>query len=284
MRYFLALFGMSRFVDDNAVVDLTLTENLPGAEGYDIDTVLGEDSELQALELQAERSRALVSERSIALSRAKNELHRLESAISARTKSLVDAAERKVDWIGRQFPWDDKLAHELRTTFKISSFRPLQREAVNAYLSKRDVFAVLPTGGGKSLIYQICAVVARGITVVVSPLVALMHDQTAQLRKLGIKAYCLDSNTAKEEVAEIFSTALPAASKKRSCETCILFVTPERCAKSKKLLSRLQISYDDTPRRLSHFVIDEAHCMFVAYSLRYVLLVRAFVMPFPPVP
>lgn len=282
---------MSGFVvDDDAVVDLTSAEKPSGAEGYDIDTVLGEDAELQALELQAVRSRALVSERSVALSQAKNELHRLESAISRRTKSLVDAAERRVDWVGRQFPWDDKLSHELRTTFKISSFRPLQREAINAYLSKRDVFAVLPTGAGKSLIYQICAVVAGGITVVVSPLVALMHDQTAQLRKLGVKAFCLDSNTAKSEVAEIFSTALPPASKKRSCATCILFVTPERCAKSKKLLSRLQIAYDDTPRGLSHFVIDEAHCMFVfAASLCcsffcYLLRVRPSFVPSPAVP
>jgi superfamily II DNA helicase RecQ len=88
-----------------------------------------------------------------------------------------------------------------------------------------------------------------------------MHDQARQLRKLKLKAYCLDSNTPKDEVGELFATVLPSASKKRASGTVILFVTPERCAKSKKLLARLQLAYNETPRALSHFVIDEAHCI-----------------------
>jgi ATP-dependent DNA helicase Q1 len=132
---------------------------------------------------------------------------------------------------------------------------------VNASLSGRDVVAVLPTGAGKSLVYQLCALVSGGITVVVCPLLALMHDQAAQLRKLNVQAFCLEASATKEEVAQIFAQVLPPASKRRTVETALLFVTPERIMKSKKLMARLQVAYDESPRGLSHFVVDEAHCI-----------------------
>jgi hypothetical protein len=123
--------------DHDDVVDLTEAEPAPaGASGYDPQAVLREDEQLQWLNSQAKRARGAVAERSLALSKAKAELHRYELAIGARTKTLVEEAEKRVDWVGRAFPWDHKLADVLRDTFKISSFRPLQKEAINAYLSK----------------------------------------------------------------------------------------------------------------------------------------------------
>lgn len=254
-------------IDDNDdIVDLT--DDRSSSRGRNshhcdelanIDSALQNDKELQALLLQKGRAHCLVQDCSLALSQARAELHRCETRVSARTKALVDAAEGKLDWVGREFPFDEKVATALRDVFKISSFRPLQREAINALLSKRDVLGVLPTGAGKSLIYQLTAVVAGGVTLVVSPLLALMHEQKMSMRQLGISAFSLDAKTPKPEAAEIWSKCLPPASQKQDPGAMLIFVTPERVVKSKKLMNRLQIAYDRKPCALSQIVLDEAH-------------------------
>src|SRR5579863_3648540 len=81
----------------------------------------------------------------------------------------------------------------LRTTFGFEAFRPGQAEIVAAILDGRDVLAVMPTGSGKSLCYQLPALLRDGLTVVVSPLIALMRNQVAQLRGYGIAAAALNS-------------------------------------------------------------------------------------------
>ncbi len=265
--------------DDMGGVDLTdeVETSNPARDvlGYDCDALLRDDPELVSWRAKERDARETVSTCLQALSEAKSELHRIETAISQRVKSVVDAAERKIDWVGRRFPWDGVLLDTLRDVFSISSFRPLQREAVNAILSGRDVLAIMPTGHGKSLLYQLTAVVDRGLTVVVSPLVALIYDQRSALFRLGISAHCLEANTSKDEVNSVFSEVLPTGRKsgdasrtstKETCEwkrnefePCILFVTPERIAKSKKLMSRLQLAYSEG--RLTRFAIDEAHCV-----------------------
>lgn len=78
----------------------------------------------------------------------------------------------------------------------VSSFRPLQREAIVALLSGRDVLLVMATGAGKSLCFQLPAVVTKGVTVVISPLIALMRDQVNKLQELGIKCALLNSTLA----------------------------------------------------------------------------------------
>src|SRR5690606_32016453 len=85
------------------------------------------------------------------------------------------------------------LSAELQATFGYSSFRPLQREIIEATLAGRDVFAVMPTGGGKSLCFQLPALLRPGLTVVVSPLIALMKDQVDQLQAAGVAATYLNS-------------------------------------------------------------------------------------------
>ncbi len=86
----------------------------------------------------------------------------------------------------------DKALTALRRTFGFKSFKPHQREIVDAVLQGRDVFAVLPTGGGKSLCYQLPALVLPGLTVVISPLVSLMKDQVDAAVDLGIPASLLN--------------------------------------------------------------------------------------------
>ncbi len=91
------------------------------------------------------------------------------------------------------------LEDTLHRTFGYSTFRPLQREIMEASLAGRDVFALLPTGGGKSLCFQLPALIRPGLTVVVSPLIALMKDQVDQLQAAGVSATFLNSTLGAAE-------------------------------------------------------------------------------------
>jgi ATP-dependent DNA helicase RecQ len=135
----------------------------------------------------------------------------------------------------------------LKTVFGFESYRPLQREIVAATISGRDVLAVLPTGGGKSLCYQLPALVLDSLTLVVSPLIALMHDQLTALEELGIPAVVLNSSLEPEEYRR-------AAERVRSGEARLLYAAPEAIP-SGRLLSVLS----DRPPGL--IVVDEAHCI-----------------------
>ncbi len=131
--------------------------------------------------------------------------------------------------------------------FGHSSFRPLQEEVVDAILEKQDVLMILPTGGGKSLCYQLPTLLMEGVTVVVSPLLALMHDQVVALRANGISAAMLSSMQDMEESQQIEEQL-------RKGEIKLLYVAPERLTNGYflNLLHQLHINF---------FVIDEAHCV-----------------------
>src|SRR5579863_8400852 len=88
----------------------------------------------------------------------------------------------------------DALEAVLTERFRLPAFRPMQREAITNALAGRDTLVVMPTGGGKSLCYQLPALLLPGITLVISPLIALMKDQVDRLRKLGISAVALNSS------------------------------------------------------------------------------------------
>lgn len=89
-------------------------------------------------------------------------------------------------------------------------FRPLQREAVNATLSGRDTFVIMPTGGGKTLCFLLPAVVEDGLTLVISPLKSLMLDQVEQIQRLGVTAVRLTGDTSREESRGVFRSLLDA--------------------------------------------------------------------------
>ncbi|GIU01079.1 ATP-dependent DNA helicase RecQ [Sulfurovum sp. TSL6] len=131
--------------------------------------------------------------------------------------------------------------------FGHSAFRPLQEEVVDAILAKQDVLMILPTGGGKSLCYQLPTLLMEGITVVVSPLLALMHDQVVALKENGIAAEMLSSMQNLEESQKI-------EARLRAGEIKLLYVAPERLTNAYflNLLHQLPINF---------FVIDEAHCV-----------------------
>src|SRR5271156_2449678 len=113
----------------------------------------------------------------------------------------------------------------LRTTFGFDGFRPGQAEIVAAILDGRDVLAVMPTGSGKSLCYQLPALIRDGLTVVVSPLIALMRNQVAQLRGYGVAAAALNSsNDAGENRAVLDKIARG--------DLRLVYVAPERLVRS----------------------------------------------------
>ncbi len=140
--------------------------------------------------------------------------------------------------------------HEiLKTTFGYNSFRGEQEEIINTVISGTDALVIMPTGGGKSLCFQIPALVNKGLTIVVSPLIALMNDQVAALKQLDIKAATLHSNIDQGQTNQIYQDIAQGKIK-------LLYVSPE------KLLSEGFIKYLKT-QPVSLFAIDEAHCVSV---------------------
>jgi ATP-dependent DNA helicase RecQ len=135
----------------------------------------------------------------------------------------------------------------LKSTFGYDSFKPYQREVIQNVLQKRDTLAILPTGGGKSLCYQIPALIFPGLTVVVSPLIALMKDQVEQLHEIGVPALFLNSSLSPDEYAANMDYV-------RTGKTKLLYVAPETL-----LTTRLFNLLHSLP--LDCLTIDEAHCI-----------------------
>ena len=159
----------------------------------------------------------------------------------------------ETDWETGQFSWSSKVMSVLKTHFKVDSLRPLQASAINATLSGRDLVLIMPTGGGKSLCYQLPALVGEGITLVISPLVSLMEDQMIAVTSMGIESAMLNASSSKAEVKRVHGAMTEAKS-----SLLLLYVTPEKLAKSKRFMSKLEKMYE--MGRLVRIVIDEVHC------------------------
>ncbi|KAJ3568927.1 hypothetical protein NPX13_g6255 [Xylaria arbuscula] len=157
-------------------------------------------------------------------------------------------------------PWSSEVQQVLRDRFQMSGFRCNQLEAINATLAGEDAFVLMPTGGGKSLCYQLPAVVrsgkTRGITLVICPLISLMYDQVEHLRALSISAVALNSEGTMEDRSRIMEI-LRLNSPEQYVD--LLYVTPEMITQSEACLSCLGILYRN--KKLARFVIDEAHCV-----------------------
>lgn len=153
----------------------------------------------------------------------------------------------------RPFPWTANLRLFNRHIFHNEEFRGNQEEAMNAALSARDLFISMPTGGGKSLIFQLPALLAEGITLVAMPLIALIQDQMNYLRSVKVQARDFTSFQSAAEQNEVFSEL------QSNPEIKLLFLTPEKLAQSDRLSSFLSSQY--TSQRLIRLVVDEAHCV-----------------------
>ncbi|MGA2947152.1 MAG: RecQ family ATP-dependent DNA helicase [Candidatus Sulfotelmatobacter sp.] len=135
----------------------------------------------------------------------------------------------------------------LRRYWGYSTFRPLQERVVLSLLAGRDTCVVMPTGGGKSLCYQLPAVVSKGTAVVISPLIALMRDQATQLAQMGIPAAVLNSTMNEAEQNKVMAKAREGAYR-------LLYVSPERVARGDTMGWMQQVP-------ITFFAIDEAHCI-----------------------
>ena len=142
---------------------------------------------------------------------------------------------------------DSQIQATLESTFGFPSFRPLQEDIVRTILEGRDVFALMPTGGGKSLCYQLPALLLDGFTVVVSPLISLMKDQVDALRTLGVPATFINSSLDQSEINRR-QAALSRGSVK------LVYVAPERLMMS----GFLHLLHDSHPALVA---VDEAHCI-----------------------
>jgi hypothetical protein len=153
-------------------------------------------------------------------------------------------------------PYYEEVQSKLKSVFGLHTFRPNQLEAITATLAGKDVFVLMPTGGGKSLCYQLPAVCqngkTKGVTFVISPLLALLNDQVTALRKKNIAVLALNSEKQDREKQLVRQHLLSVSRKPDLC-----YVTPEQIAKSTMLQDVLRQLFRDG--QLARFVLDEAH-------------------------
>ena len=140
-----------------------------------------------------------------------------------------------------------QLFDALKKIFGFQSFRPNQEEIISSILNRQDVFAVMPTGGGKSLCYQLPAKIMKGTTVVISPLISLMKDQVDAALENGISAAFINSSLMPQETASVFRSL-------RNNSLDLLYIAPERFAMSDFLETLKTVP-------IALFAIDEAHCI-----------------------
>src|SRR5215831_1979890 len=160
---------------------------------------------------------------------------------------MTDAVEHAADSSALR----GRIAATVKSVWGYDTLRPLQGEAICAGVESRDSLVVMPTGGGKSLCYQVPPLLTGELTVVVSPLISLMKDQVDGLRLAGYPAAALNSTMAADESAEV-------RSRLASGELKLLLVAPERLL-TEGFLAYLAKLHDR--RAIGGFAIDEAHCI-----------------------
>lgn len=244
----------------------------------------------QIEKLNAERSKLLLVKQSI-----QSQLIASKDAAEAAERNHFREANRRIDWKSpTAFAWSEQLPNFASHFFKLDGFRPGQLEAINATLSHRDVFMIAATGHGKSLTYQLPALLHDSFTLVVSPLLSLSRDQVLGLQEKGIKAAMIYAGTPKDEEKRILEEMLygdnPPQSKSAKVPLgagCrpqappdyadylqslaedeepyaegslrLIYVTPEKLSKSKRFVSHLEKCY--ARGRIARIVVDEAHCV-----------------------
>ncbi|XP_078091442.1 ATP-dependent DNA helicase Q1 [Mustelus asterias] len=209
------------------------------------------DSEMGALEIQMQE----LLERQQVLQEKKRQLKKKMERMSGGDEGdpIASSKVSAEDWNKNDFSWSQKVDDALKSVFKLQTFRSLQLPAINVTMAGKDIFLIMPTGGGKSLCYELPAVCSTGFTLVICPLISLMEDQLMVLEQLGIPSAMLNFNSTKEHIKWVHDEMLNKSSKLK-----LLYVTPEKIAKSKVFMSRLEKAYH--AGCLARIAVDEVHC------------------------
>ena len=142
---------------------------------------------------------------------------------------------------------DAKLYDLLRKYWHHEEFRPMQKEIIDSVLAGLDTLALMPTGGGKSLTYQLPTLAREGLCIVVTPLIALMKDQVDNLRRRGIQAVAIHSGLSHSEIDRLLDNCVYGSIK-------FLYIAPERIGTELFLMRVAKM-------KLSLIAVDEAHCI-----------------------
>uniref|UniRef100_A0A4W3JBJ7 ATP-dependent DNA helicase n=1 Tax=Callorhinchus milii TaxID=7868 RepID=A0A4W3JBJ7_CALMI len=208
------------------------------------------DNELRALEIQIQE----LLDRQQVLQKKKQRLkEKIDKLSDNDAGSSTKPNPAEADWNKKGFKWSQKIDEVFKKVFKLQTFRPLQLQAINVTMAEKDLFLIMPTGGGKSLCYELPALCSTGFTLVICPLISLMEDQLMILEQLGISSTMLNASSTKEHVKWVHNEMLNQSSKLK-----LLYVTPEKIAKSKVFMSKLEKAYQ--AGCLARIAVDEVHC------------------------
>ncbi|EDR25795.1 ATP-dependent helicase SGS1, putative [Entamoeba dispar SAW760] len=173
-----------------------------------------------------------------------------------RVNGIKKFASIDSDWEKQEFSWKENIKKCNNAVFGNDSFRPSQEAIINCVMSRNNALVLMPTGGGKSLCYQLPSYFIKGITVVVSPLVSLIQDQVSNLVETGMEAIAFYSGSSSEEAKQFYKESYQ---KEGKCTIKFVFVTPERITQSKSFKEALNRYYENN--NFGMVVIDEAHCI-----------------------
>uniref|UniRef100_A0A8C2DTJ3 ATP-dependent DNA helicase n=1 Tax=Cyprinus carpio TaxID=7962 RepID=A0A8C2DTJ3_CYPCA len=230
-----------------------MANNLDDAQA-ELDSV---EAELEMVELQISE----LLEKQTKLNSRKNKLLQILEGACSSAQPSGSSKPRKPSFSKQDlqhyeesdFSWSEEVQAKLCSVFQLSKFRPLQQAAINLSMSGKDLFLVMPTGRGKSLCYQLPALCSKGFTLVIAPLVSLMEDQLMYLKSVNVPAVTLNASSTKEDSKQVLAGMIDKNSPFK-----LLYVTPEKIAKSKLLMSKLEKAYNMD--LLARIAVDEVHC------------------------
>lgn len=173
--------------------------------------------------------------------------------LKVRMKQIMLDEVSQTDWHKSTYPWSAAALDKLTSVFKLKRLRSVQHPVINVTMSNHDCIVIMPTGGGKSLCFQLPALLSPGFTLVVSPLVSLMEDQAMALKRLSYPVAMLSATTPKKKTLSIVN-----AMDNKESPIKLIYVTPEKLAKSKRFMAKLEKAYQKG--RFSRLAIDEVHC------------------------